>query len=176
MDDIKKCPSCGMAYDDDNLIVCLGCGAELHTAPNGDKKKYNLITAYKAMFAKFFDFRSRSSRGEYWWAYLANAIVLLIFTGALFGIDYLAGSDLTAAGEVRKVYITAFDIVNYVSLVYGFVVLIPQLALIVRRLHDTGRRAVMALLLFAAPIGSAVLMILLAMKGNRGTNRFGEEP
>ena len=176
MNESKKCPSCGTAYDDDNLIVCLECGAELHTAPGSEKKKYNLISAYKAMFAKFFDFRSRSSRGEYWWAYLANAIVLLVFTGALIGIDYLAACDLTAAGEVRKIYVTIFDIVNYASLVYGFVVLIPQLALIVRRLHDTGRSSVMALLLFAAPIGSAILMALLAMKGNCGANRYGEEP
>ncbi len=165
-----------MAYDDDNLIVCLGCGAELHPATPDEKKKYNLFTAYKAMFAKFFDFRSRSSRAEYWWAYLANAIVVLIFTGALLAIDYAAAANLTASGEVSQAYRIAFDIVNYASLVYSFVVLIPQLALIVRRLHDTGRSAVMALLLFAAPIGSAVLMILLAMKGNRGANRFGQEP
>ncbi|MBR2404444.1 MAG: DUF805 domain-containing protein [Clostridia bacterium] len=176
MNESKRCPSCGMAYDDDNLIVCLGCGAELHTLPTGDNKKYNLISAYKAMFTKFFDFSSRSSRGEYWWAYLANAIVVLFFALALVGIDHLAAVNLTASGDVRQVYKTAFDIVNYASAVYGFVILIPQLALIVRRLHDTGRSAVMALLLFAAPIGSAILMILLAMKGNRGANRFGQEP
>jgi len=176
MDESKRCPSCGMAYDDDNLIVCLGCGAELHAMTSNDNKKYNLISAYKAMFAKFFDFRSRSSRGEYWWAYLANAIIVVIFTIALLVIDHLAAVNLTATGEVRQVYKTAFDIVNYVSAVYSFVVLIPQLALIVRRLHDTGRSAVMALLIFAAPIGSVLLIILLAMKGNRGANRFGQEP
>jgi len=91
MDDSKRCPSCGMAYDDDNLIVCLGCGAELHAMTSNDKKKYNLISAYKAMFAKFFDFRSRSSRGEYWWAYLANAIIVVIF----LAVPYLKGEYLS---------------------------------------------------------------------------------
>ena len=43
-----------------------------------------MIEAYKIFWSKAFDFKSRSTRSEYWWAYLANIIVyflLAIFVG-----------------------------------------------------------------------------------------------
>lgn len=172
-DNIKRCPSCGKSYEDENLIVCVHCGAELHTSVGADTKKYNIFTAYKAMFTKFFDFRSRSGRGEYWYAYLANFIIVAMFTAALLLIDYAAAANLMPSGDVREGYVLAFNIVNYISLVYSLVVLIPQLALIVRRLHDTNRSAVYVALLFAAPVGTFVLVAFLVMRGTRGANRYG---
>ena len=171
---LNNCPHCGSVIENENLIVCTKCGKEIYMPPKAPKKKYNLFSAYGAMFAKMFDFKSRSTRSEYWYAYLANFIIMLIFTIALFTVDYAAGTDLDALGNVKQIYKTIFDITNYVSMVYSLVILVPQLSLIVRRLHDTNRSAFFALLAFATPVGSIFLMWLLTLRGTQGPNRYGD--
>jgi len=170
----ESCPHCGGNIENENLIVCTHCGKEIYSVSASQGKKYNLFSAYKSMFVKMFDFRSRSSRGEYWYAYLANFIIMLIFTLALFAVDYIAGTDLTPSGNTKEIYKTIFDIINYLSMVYSLVLLVPQLSLIVRRLHDTNRSAFLLLLILAAPVGSLFLMWLLTLRGTPGANRYGD--
>ncbi len=168
------CPHCKKTLENENLIICTHCGREIYSMPEVKRKKHNLFSAYGAMFAKMFDFKSRSSRSEYWYAYLANFFVMLVFVIALLSVDYLAGAELSSSGVISPVYKTAFDIINYASVVYSLVVFVPQLSLIVRRLHDTNRSAVFALLLLAAPIGNFFLIALLVQRGTPGPNRYGE--
>ena len=167
------CPHCFKVIDDENLIICTHCGSELHPLKWHEGKKYNIFSAYRAMFAKMFDFSSRSGRGEYWYAYLANFIVSLVFAFLLFALYYIIYNNLTPLGIANEVWLKAFDVINYLSLVYSLVLFIPQLSLTVRRLHDTNRSAIFALLLFAAPIGSIVLAFFLFQRGTHGLNRYG---
>ncbi len=167
------CPKCGKEIDDENLIVCIYCGAELHSMPKNEGKKYNIFSAYRSMFAKMFDFKSRSGRGEYWLCYLANFIIVFIFLSLLIAIEYIVKNNLTPFGLSKGVYLRAFDVINYIYMVYSLVLFIPQLSLTVRRLHDTNRSAFLSVLLFAAPVGSLILAVLLMQKGTLGINRYG---
>ena len=167
------CPKCGRVIDNENLIVCTHCGEELHPLKRQESKKYGIFSAYRAMFAKMFDFHSRSGRGEYWYAYLANFMVSLVFASLLFAIYYVIYNNLTPMGLSKDVWIKVFDVINYLSLVYSLVLFIPQLSLTVRRLHDTNRSAVFAILLFAAPVGSVILTFFLFQRGTYGSNRYG---
>ena len=170
---ISVCPHCGKNIENENLIVCLNCGHEIYSVSTPPPKKHNLFSAYKAMFTKMFDFRSRSGRAEYWYAYLANLIILFLFAFALIGVDYIAATDLDSFGNIKEIYKTVFDVINYISIVYSLVLLIPQLSLIIRRLHDTNRSAMYALLLLAAPLGSIILIWFFTQKGTNGVNRYG---
>lgn len=100
------------------------------------------VTAVKTCFKKYFDFKGRARRSEFWWFVLFVVIVssVLSFFGMLS------------------------PIVGYVSMAFGLAVFIPELAVLCRRLHDTGRSGwwvvLMAILLagyygpFAMLIGS----------------------
>lgn len=173
-EETKKCPSCGEAYDDELLIVCLNCGAELHSNHSCDAPvKYGPFSAYKAMFKRAFDFRGRSSRSEYWFAYLFNALVVIMFSVAMICVDIMAAQALEESGEAAQIYVNIFRVIDYVFTVYAFVLLVPQLSLIVRRLHDSGLNGAFASLVLFGVFGMAVLMIPLARKGTSGPNRYG---
>jgi len=54
--------------------------------------------------------------------------------------------------------------------------LVPWLAVTVRRLHDTDRSGWWLLILFVPLIGQIILFVFLVTGGTRGPNRFGPDP
>ncbi len=171
---MRKCRVCGEITEDENLLVCLSCGAELPHLVEREEKKYNLFSAYGEMFKKMFDFSSRTSRSAYWYAYLMNMIISVLFTILLFGVVSYAGTSPEVTSAENILASGAVQITLFFILVYSIVLLIPQISLIVRRLHDTGRSAIFALLLFLSTIGNIILIVLLAQKGTDGPNRYGD--
>ena len=128
-------------------------------------------------------FEGRASRSEFWWYVLATVIVAFFV-----GVPALALSFIPYAPYI---------------LAYGFVLAIftPTLAVIVRRLHDTGRSAwwslgfvvsaVYELVNFLTPPGfdalfwivytilllyNIVLVIFMVLPGNSGENKYGADP
>lgn len=59
---------------------------------------------------------------------------------------------------------------------FGLAMLIPWLAVAVRRLHDSDRRGWWLLIAFFPIIGGIVLLVFFIMGGTRGANRFGADP
>jgi uncharacterized membrane protein YhaH (DUF805 family) len=108
--------------------------------------------AVKTCFSKYVDFKGRASRAEYWWF-------------ALFvGLVYVVGLVLTSID----------DTVGGLVLLVGILgVILPQLAAAVRRLHDTGRSGAWYLIAFVPYVGSIVLIVLLAQKGQADANIYG---
>jgi uncharacterized membrane protein YhaH (DUF805 family) len=80
----------------------------------------------------------------------------------------LGGLDL-ALGADGLVYM-----VGGVGLTLGLMV--PALAVIVRRLHDTGRSGWWYLVAFIPFIGAIVVLIALATDGQPGDNQYGPSP
>ena len=97
----------------------------------------NMINAYKEYFTRYFDFSGRTNRPGYWWVVLANILIGLIL------------SCLGAFGVV-------------ISSIYSVITIIPGLAIIFRRLHDTGRSG-WNLLWFLLPlVGWIIILVFLA--------------
>ena len=84
-----------------------------------------MIDSYKIFWIKAFDFKGRSTRSEYWWAYLLNFIiylVLAIFVGISSVINETLGS-----------------LFNLIYILYALGQLIPSISICIRRVRDMGK-------------------------------------
>ena len=111
---------------------------------------------YLHVLKNYAQFNGRSRRSEYWYFVLFNLLVAVV----------LGFAD----GILRKVL--GFGMLG---MLYGLVVLVPGLAVTIRRLHDTDRSA-WWLLLALVPIVGLVLIWFMAQDGDAGTNRYGQNP
>lgn len=115
---------------------------------------------YLKVLKQYTDFNGRARRKEYWMFFLFN----LIFTAIASLIDIAAGTANVESGS------------GLFQGIYSLVVLIPGLAVGVRRLHDVGKSGWMLLLAFIPIIGAIWLLVLFATNGKEGTNKWGQNP
>ena len=117
---------------------------------------------------RYADFSGRSRRREYWMFFVLNLLIAAVVWG-LLAATYLAGMSESAMTVVM----------TPVFILYGLAALaliIPGLAVTVRRLHDTDRSG-WNILLGAIPlIGAILLLVFYCTEGTRGPNRFGPDP
>lgn len=116
---------------------------------------------YLMAFKKYAEFSGRSRRKEYWMFILFNAI----FSYALMAIDYALGSQLESMPSM-----------GFLGIIYNLIVLIPGLALSVRRLHDVNKSGWYLLLAFIPIIGWIWLFVLNVTNGTTGQNEYGDDP
>lgn len=109
---------------------------------------------YIKVLKQYAEFNGRARRQEYWMFVLFN----IIFSMVAAAIDAAIGSWGAIGG------------------LYGLAMLIPSLAVGVRRLHDTGKSGWMLLVAFIPVIGIIWLIILLATEGTPESNQYGENP
>ena len=114
---------------------------------------------------KYATFSGRASRSEYWWAYLGYfviATVLQIF--ALVG-----GIMLIDAGQLAI-------LPTLIALVGIFALIIPTIAVSVRRMHDTGKSGWMLLILIIPCIGFILWIVWMVEDGQAHDNAYGPVP
>jgi uncharacterized membrane protein YhaH (DUF805 family) len=115
---------------------------------------------YLLALRRYADFHGRSNRSEYWYFFLFHVIFIIV---AILLDNLLA--------------------FNFQNLPYGFIytayvltVLLPGLALSVRRLHDINKSGWYILISLIPLIGSIWLIVLFATKGTEGENSYGPDP
>ena len=118
---------------------------------------------YKSVLTeKYADFTGRARRAEYWWFVLVNL-------GVTIGISVvtliLASSNDSSAGLGAIIYI-----------VYALGVIVPSLAVAVRRLHDTNKSGWMLLIGLIPLVGPILLLVFYFTDGDPGTNQYGPSP
>ena len=119
--------------------------------------------AVGAFFGRYFDFQGRSRRAEYWFTYLFLMIVVLVAYAAMFAF---AGGDSSGA---------MFGLIAGVLGLFYLAIIIPSIAIAVRRLHDTDRSG-WWLLIGIIPFGGIVLLVFFCMAGTVGPNKYGPDP
>lgn len=129
----------------------------------------DFVSAIKSGFRKYVTFSGRASRSEYWWWALFY-VLLFVVAGILDSILF-PGSTGVQAGDGRIAYSG-----GAISAIAGLALLLPSLAVTVRRLHDTDRSGWWVLISLIPLIGAIVLLFFLASKGTLGVNRFGQPP
>ena len=116
----------------------------------------------------YADFNGRASRKEYWMFALFNLIFacawkyLLVLVFKLIVDNHY---DLT---------ITSASIIASIS--YMIIMLLPSMAVTVRRLHDTGQSTWMILIGLIPFIGGIWMLGLMLMEGQSGENKYGADP
>ena len=140
--------------------------------------------------AKFAVFSGRARRSEYWLFSLLQFVIYLVLV-----VMAISGMAENPAGSLGL-----FGIMGLLILVF----FLPNLAVTVRRLHDSGRAAVWLLLYVPGMLGGALegaqmsanhglpvanpiltlvsgaanlfLFVLMVLPGQKGPNRFGPDP
>jgi uncharacterized membrane protein YhaH (DUF805 family) len=120
--------------------------------------------AVTRFFKKYATFSGRASRSEYWWWVLVNFIV----TGVLTGLAY-TGTSFTEEGMVTGPLYWVFIVL---SSAWGLAVIIPTLALIWRRLHDTNRPGGWFFLVFIPLVGGIILLVFVLLPSDPAGARF----
>ncbi|MFT7652779.1 MAG: uncharacterized membrane protein YhaH (DUF805 family) [Limisphaerales bacterium] len=109
---------------------------------------------YLDVLKNYAVFQGRASRQQYWMFLLFNLIVTI----ATVFLDSMVGAN------------------GILVLLYPLAVLIPSIAVAIRRLHDTDRSGWWLLIALVPLIGSIWLLVLFVFRGTEGSNQYGEDP
>ena len=113
-----------------------------------------MINAYKNFFKGYVDFTGRSTRSEYWWIWLTNMILLVPFYSAYFKV---------LANPRNEAALMALGGIAIIYMIFGLALILPMLALTVRRLRDAGFHWALIFVIFIPMVGPLALLVLLAM-------------
>ncbi len=109
---------------------------------------------YLAVLKQYAEFSGRAGRPEFWMFFLFHFIILVVLI--------LLSSRMS--------------FFNIVYLIYALGTIIPYIAVVIRRLHDTDKSGWFILIGLIPVVGGIILLVLLALPGNDGDNRFGAPP
>ncbi|MDR2926143.1 MAG: DUF805 domain-containing protein [Azoarcus sp.] len=117
----------------------------------------------------YADFSGRARRKEYWMFVLFN----IIFSIAWVFLLSLAFALFRNPSNDNDEMVMANLVANFA---YLFIMLLPGMAVAVRRLHDTGRSGWMLLVGLIPVIGGIWLFVLMLLDGQQGENKYGADP
>ena len=121
-----------------------------------------MINAYKNFFKNYAEFTGRSTRPDFWWVWLGNLILSIPFWIIYFYIVYFSTVMDSVSDSASEATFMVFGLVAIIYAVFYLAILVPTLALSVRRLRDAGFHWAFIFLRFA-PMGGIALLILFAM-------------
>lgn len=110
---------------------------------------------------RYADFQGRSRRKEYW-LFLLGVVIAVIVVGVIEAVLGLSGSIADAYGPLSLLLIVA--------------IIIPSLAVQVRRFHDQDKSGWFVLIGFIPFVGSLIVFVFMCLAGTDGPNRFGPDP
>ena len=121
-----------------------------------------MIDAYKNFFKNYAEFTGRSTRPDYWWVWLGNLILSIPFWIIYFYTVFLSTVMDSVSDSASEATFMIFGLVAIIYAIFYLAILVPTLALSVRRLRDAGFHWAFIFLRFA-PMGGIALLILHAM-------------
>ena len=115
---------------------------------------------YVDVLKKYAVFQGRAGRQEYWMFFLFNIVISFVL------------------GIIDGVFGRVIDQPGFALLggLYGLAVLLPGIAVGVRRLHDTGRPGGWLFIALIPFVGVFVLLYYLVLDGTPGPNQYGPDP
>lgn len=126
-----------------------------------------MFTAYKKFWTNYVNFTGRTNRTDYWWAVLCNVLITMPFVSAIGSIYYLNYYEYIAKSFLGEIDPLTIDptpnlftvdiiILTVLVLLFYLAILIPNLAISVRRLRDAGFHWS----LIFVPVGALVFSLL----------------
>lgn len=120
--------------------------------------------AVKLFFRNYANFKGRSTRSEYWWWALAQGIIMIVLL-----VLYLLGM----ASDNLGTYLTVSYLIGGVMVLFCLAIVVPNLALSIRRLHDMGKSG-WWFLINLLPCGGAIVFLVFTLQPSEGANKWGE--
>ncbi len=127
--------------------------------------------AVRSCLNQYAGFQGRAPRSEFWWFWVFTLLVEV--AAFVIGTMLLAGSitaTQVSGGQFDALYFFAGP--NWLSAVVHLALILPSLAVAVRRLHDVGRSGWWFLILFI-PFGFFVLLFWWVQPSQREPNAYG---
>jgi uncharacterized membrane protein YhaH (DUF805 family) len=123
-------------------------------------KKEIIMNWYLAVLKNYFGFSGRARRKEYWMFVLFNIIFFIV------------------AMIIDNVFGTTIEGLPYglFYFLYALAIIIPALAVAVRRLHDVGKSGWFLFIALIPIVGAIWLLVLYCTDGNAGANKYGANP
>ena len=115
---------------------------------------------FLVVLKKYATFSGRAQRAEYWYFLLFSTLILIV----LSVVDDMTGSYNEETGW------------GLMSGLYSIAVLLPSIAVGVRRLHDTVRSGWWLLIGMIPLIGTIVLIVFFVQDSTPGDNAYGPNP
>ena len=115
---------------------------------------------YLKVLKNYAVFNGRAQRSEYWFFALFNILANI----GLFLIDGVLGTlnPETGFGLLGGIYMLA--------------IIIPGIAVTIRRLHDTNRSGWWSLIVFIPVLGVIALLVFMILDSTPGDNEYGSNP
>jgi len=133
----------------------------------------NMTQSVVKCVRKYGTFSGRASRSEYWWfvlfAFLFEWPYFLTSLPGSFTIPF-THMEITLFGETDPVN----QVLQYFYFSASLLLVVPQLAVASRRLHDVGKRGWSWLLVIIPVIGWIIVARRLSKKGKDGPNKYGD--
>ena len=124
----------------------------------------------KVVKDNYANFNGRARRKEFWMFVLFNFII----SSVLMFLDNMLGFNFNSEPVPGAEWASSFQS-GYLGSIYSLAILIPSLAVTVRRFHDTGKSA-WNLLWYFTCIGILYQLYLLIKEGDQGQNEYGADP
>ena len=107
------------------------------------------------LLQKYATFSGRARRSELWW-YVLFQICVMIAASIIDAVIFRHSAILTGIAWLA--------------------LLIPSVAVVVRRLHDTNRSGWWYLIAFVPAVGGLILLYFCILRGTPGSNNYGADP
>jgi uncharacterized membrane protein YhaH (DUF805 family) len=128
------------------------------------------VDAIKRGFKKYATFSGRASRSEYWWWYLFTFLTYLV----LGLLTYVVGITTSRDGGRTPGLLALPLIILFAAFALGIIV--PTLALNVRRLHDAGYSGWLVLLMLIPYVGGLISMIVAVLPSSPAGAKYDPIP
>lgn len=129
--------------------------------------------AVKMFFRRYTDFAGRSSRAEYWWVMLFQIIMAIILFIPVIAALASTEGEFTTIAVLACIPIALFVLA----------IIIPGIALVVRRLHDINQTGwiylglvVLGMIPLIGSLASIAQFVLACIPGTQGPNKYGTDP
>jgi uncharacterized membrane protein YhaH (DUF805 family) len=110
---------------------------------------------------RYTDFSGRSRRKEYW-SFVLGVFIAAVVLGIVEGILGLSGMVGGVYGPLTTIFLLG--------------IIVPSIAVQVRRFHDQDKSGWFVLLALIPFIGGLAVLVFMCLEGTKGANRFGDDP
>lgn len=131
--------------------------------------------AIRRFFSSYVRFTGRASRSEFWWSFLFCGLLRVLPFLAL-GIFAIAVEELPSSAMSSQAEDSLAALGGLTILVVYLGLLLPQLAVAARRLHDGNYSALLLLLLLIPWIGTIIVGVFMLLESRPAGRRFDSDP